>query len=357
MSLLPEWAPNIHPMLVHFPIALLFAAGALNLMELILPGDWWDERKSTILYAAGAVSGVIVYFTGDSAADLVFLETAAQPVLTDHADWALWTVWYFGIYVVVRAVLHWKKWLRQKGIRLLVFAAVLPGLFLLYETGEHGAELVFGYGTGTGQLLQSRETTPVRADSLAVETSTSFSERENGDWSWKIGPGAVGTLLSRYQWLQGEPEQLEPRVVGLGENNYGLEIKLDKGVNLFVGDKSYQNIQLDAYLDLTGFEGEVEIVHHLQDSVNYNFVRLSSAGMIVQGRRAEGEDTFFEKGSFNPGRMLLVRAVADGSHFRAYVDRKLKLHGHAQAPTPGKVGIKMNGSGEILIYTIELTQL
>lgn len=357
MSLLPEWAPNIHPMLVHFPIALLVTAGILNLAEILLPGDWWDERKTTVLYAAGVVSAIFVYFTGQEAADHVFLETAAQPVLTEHADLALWTVWYFAIYVLVRAVGHRLQWIKRKGIRLLMFAAVLPGLFLLYETGDHGAELVFGYGTGTGQLLQPRESSSVQVDSLTAERSTSFDVQDNGDWSWSMGPGSVGTLLSIFQWLQGEAEQLEVGAVQLNENNYGLQIGLEREKNMFAGNRNYQNVQLDIYLDLSGFEGEIEIVHHLQDSANYDFVRLSSSGEIAQGRRNAEESTIFEEGSFNPDRMVFFRVVADGRHFRAYVDRQLKVHGHGEAPQPGKVGIKMNGSGEILFDTIELTQL
>jgi uncharacterized membrane protein len=32
MNLVPDWAPNIHPLLVHFPIALLYAAIAVDLV-------------------------------------------------------------------------------------------------------------------------------------------------------------------------------------------------------------------------------------------------------------------------------------------------------------------------------------
>lgn len=356
MSLLPEWAPNIHPLLVHFPIALLVTAGILNLAEILLPYDWWDERKSTILYAAGAVSAIAVYFTGQSAADQVFLETAAQPVLTDHADWALWTVWYFGGYAMVRSVLHRLDWLQRKDIRILAFLAVLPGLFFLYETGEHGAELVFGYGTGTGQLVQ-RQAAPAVSDSLVVKVTDTFDEAGNGDWSWKMGPGAVGSLLSRFHWLQGEAGQLDASAVELGKNNYGLQIGLKDGINLFAGTRDYGNIQMDLYMDLSGFEGELELVHHLQDSTDYDFVGLASSGAIVQGRRRDGEYTVFAEGTFNPERNIFLRVVSDGSHFRAYVNRQLKTHGHGESPPPGKVGIRLEGSGRIRIDSIELSHL
>ena len=55
MELIPSWAPNIHPLLVHFPIALLILAFTMNLATFFLPKDWWDEVKNTFLYVLGAV--------------------------------------------------------------------------------------------------------------------------------------------------------------------------------------------------------------------------------------------------------------------------------------------------------------
>ena len=33
LQILPEWAPNIHPMLVHFPIGLLVIAVLMDLLQ------------------------------------------------------------------------------------------------------------------------------------------------------------------------------------------------------------------------------------------------------------------------------------------------------------------------------------
>jgi uncharacterized membrane protein len=93
MELLPEWALNIHPLVVHFPVALLVVAAGLNLLTFFIPEKWWDEWKNTILYGLGAVAAIAAYYTGQSAADTVFLPSQAQSVLNNHADWAFWTVW------------------------------------------------------------------------------------------------------------------------------------------------------------------------------------------------------------------------------------------------------------------------
>ncbi len=145
MELIPEWAPNIHPILVHFPIAIILLAVLMDLLNFFLPDQWWDDLKSTILYSLGAASAIAAYYTGTLAADSVFLPSGAQSVLNEHADWALWTVWFFGIYSLLRIVLHWYQKIDQQMIRVSLFVIALPGIFFLYETGDHGAEMVFGY--------------------------------------------------------------------------------------------------------------------------------------------------------------------------------------------------------------------
>ncbi|WP_395085186.1 DUF2231 domain-containing protein [Gracilimonas sp.] len=36
----PDWAPNIHPLLVHFPIALLVVAAFANFITFFIPEKW-----------------------------------------------------------------------------------------------------------------------------------------------------------------------------------------------------------------------------------------------------------------------------------------------------------------------------
>ena len=132
MELIPEWAPNIHPILVHFPIAIILLAVLMDLLNFFLPDKWWDDLKSTILYGIGAVSGIAAYYTGTLAADSVFLPSGAQSVLNDHSDWALWTVWFFGIYAILRILLHWYQKMDQQAIRIGLFVLALPGVFFLY---------------------------------------------------------------------------------------------------------------------------------------------------------------------------------------------------------------------------------
>ncbi|NGP90032.1 DUF2231 domain-containing protein [Fodinibius halophilus] len=356
MALIPEWAPNLHPILVHFPIGIILLAVFMNIVTFFLPDKWWDELKTTILYGIGTVSLVAAYYTGTIAADSIFMPTEAQNVLNSHADWAWWTVWFLGAYLLLRILFHYFKLMDQKMMRTIAFITVLPGIFFLYETGDHGAEMVFGYSVGTGQLIQQQESSSVSADSLSNADKSTFVQKDNGSWSWEVGPTGVSTLLSHFQWLEGSATNLQPKIVS-SNGNYLLQLDVDATSNFFVEESTFQNVQVDYYLDLSDFEGSLSLVNHLQDAQNYDFVTLNTEGTISQGRVENGSREVFAKESYSASEMLFIRTVANGTHFRAYINKEMAVHGHGDAPEGGKVGIKLNGQGQILIDKISVTQL
>ncbi len=354
MELLPEWAPNIHPLIVHFPIAILLFAALINLLTFFIPEKWWDETKNTVLYVAGSLAALVTYYTGQAAADSIFLPTKAQPVLSEHADWAFYLLWFFILYAVLRFAFHWFGLFEKKSFKIIAFITVLPGLFMVYETAEYGGEMVFGYGAGTGQLLQTESADTSSTDSLSV-SSSSFEETENGNWTLNITQASVSDLVANFRWLEGSVHELEPVILQSEDDQ--LQLNASDQPNTFVTTESYQNVQVDYYLNLERLSGEVELIHHVQGADNYDFVSLDSNGSIQQGRMRDGEITIFEESTFNASGQLFVRVVADGTHFRGYVNQELLVHGHGDAPESGSVGLKLEGNGNLLISEIEMTQL
>ncbi|MTI88492.1 MAG: hypothetical protein FH748_11035 [Balneolaceae bacterium] len=354
MELIPEWAPNIHPMLVHFPIALLISAVVTNLISFFVPEKWWDETKNSILYIAGALSAIAVYYSGKAAADSIFLPTEAQGILSEHADFAFWTIWFFVLYAALRIAFHWFKLMDKQSFKIVAFITVLPGLFLLFETAEHGGEMVFGYGAGTGQLLQQESIEAMSPGELTAPSD--FTPKASGGWTWTITNTAVSDLLGNFNWIEGSVNELNPTVARNDETSL-LKLEAPSESNFFVTNDTFKNVQIDYYLSLSGFQGEVMLVHHVQDQKNYDFVSLNSEGEIAQGRMSNGERTIFEEGSFNPDGSLFIRVVGDGTHFRGYVNKEMVVHGHGDAPDAGAVGIKLDGAGTLFLSKIELTNL
>jgi uncharacterized membrane protein len=147
MSLTPEWLPNIHPVIVHFPISLFFLGVLLDFLFLISRKKELKNVAMTFL-GLGAVFVIGAYFTGQSAADTVFIPADAQLAVNEHADWALRTIVLILIYVSGRFIADLK--FPGPNIVVTVLAVVFGALcfFSLYETAEHGGQLVFRHGVG-----------------------------------------------------------------------------------------------------------------------------------------------------------------------------------------------------------------
>lgn len=370
MELLPEWAPNIHPMLVHFPTAILSIAILFDFISFFFEREntWWTQKTTVFLYAIGAVTAIIVYYTGTVAADSVMLPAEAQSVLSEHANLAWYTIWFYGIYAIARiAAISLLRQHHHRKIHVGFFLLSLVGMFLLYETGEHGAEMVFHYGVGVEAAdienpvqheheegEHSGEEGPDGAghDSGAI----AFEETDNGGWSWAIEENAVSALDEQFSWLAGSASSNNAEVVETDEG-HALSFSGDDLNTFFASQDSYESEQVDYYVDMTSFDGTLQFVTHVQDANNYDFVSIHSDGTIQQGRVNEGEQTIFEEGTTDISAPLFVRVVGDGTHFRGYVNEELIVHGHGDAPQPGRIGLEMDGSGTVLLQKMSVTPL
>ena len=96
--------PNLHPALVHFPIALAAAALAIDGLTLILRIRERMDLAIALLYSMAALGGIGTYLTGRQAADSVGqIKAAAEPVLAEHADLALLAMIALILAAVLRA--------------------------------------------------------------------------------------------------------------------------------------------------------------------------------------------------------------------------------------------------------------
>lgn len=357
MELIPEWAPNFHPMVVHFPLALLSIALLFDLLTFFLPerAKGWGRSTTLTIYVAGALSAIGVYFTGQAAADSVFMPAEAQSVLNSHADWALLTVWFYFIYTVLRLLAVWllNRTHRMK-VHVVFFILSMVGVFMLYETGGYGAQMVFQHGVG----VQASEEIEKEAESSEPdkELATAFEVQDNGDWSWSIQEGALQTLQENFRFLEGDLEGIES-VETENNGSYILQVSSENINQFIVSEESYQNVQVDYYLDMSEFEGTITLVNHLQDTSNYDYVSITSDGTVEQARVSGGETEVFETGNVDVSDPIFIRTVANGTHFRGYVDKEMIVHGHGDAPDAGSVGLKLDGSGTLLLERMELIQL
>lgn len=146
MDILPEWAPNVHPMIIHFPIAVLTIAVLFDFIYQIWDRNWLS--KSTLaLYFLGALSASAAFITGKIAADAVNMPMQAELTVSNHSDMAKYTLLFFSLYTIIRAI-NWWKFKPNSVFKISFFLLALLGLFLLFQTADLGGMLVYKYGVG-----------------------------------------------------------------------------------------------------------------------------------------------------------------------------------------------------------------
>jgi uncharacterized membrane protein len=148
MALIPDWVPNLHPLVIHFPIALLITAAAVDLANLFFGRPAWEAGMAAYLYAAGATFALAAYVTGRDAADTVFVPGMAHGLMDDHRNWALLTTCYFAVFATIRLSMHFAKAGRSRRSRVLLIVLGLIGIAFLHQTAERGAQLVYEHGVG-----------------------------------------------------------------------------------------------------------------------------------------------------------------------------------------------------------------
>ena len=187
MSLIPAWAPNLHPLVVHFPIALLFAAAAVDLTGLLMPESRPVRDAATWLYIGGAATAVLAYFTGYTAAQAVESTGELATLVDAHMDRAFVATWLFAFFASLRLAMSYS--LRpRRALQIGAFAVALVGLAALVQAALHGARLVFEQGVGvravaiaaaaeTGNRAATAGDVMAEAGDVTAETADGTAER------------------------------------------------------------------------------------------------------------------------------------------------------------------------------------
>ncbi len=152
--------PNFHPALVHFPIALVPVALALEVVLRLTGGRPDLDRVAAGLWAAGAVSGWIALEAGEKAEEMMLgLSPVAEAALEEHSDLGHWAFWLVALIAALRLALTWRE-RRQPRITFgplrwgLLVAAVLA-LGLMAVAADHGGALVYQHAVGVSDAAGS----------------------------------------------------------------------------------------------------------------------------------------------------------------------------------------------------------
>jgi uncharacterized membrane protein len=148
MPLVPAWAPNIHPFVIHFPIVLIVTAAVVDLVDVLFERPAWLGAAAMSLYIASAIAAIAAYLTGAQAASTVLIPAMAHPFVAEHRSWALVATWYCSVTVAIRFAARGAGVPHARSLRALLLALGLVAVLLVQQTAERGARLVYQFGTG-----------------------------------------------------------------------------------------------------------------------------------------------------------------------------------------------------------------
>jgi len=134
----------VHPIVVHFPIALFFTGVLFESLGFLKRRDEF-RRFGHWLLLLGMIAGIVAAGFGWWGEDAVKAAGVPEEAIDRHESFAVASLIAFGLLLIFR---RWARG-RWSGRETAVYLAMaVAGLLLLATTGYFGGGLVYRYGAG-----------------------------------------------------------------------------------------------------------------------------------------------------------------------------------------------------------------
>lgn len=131
---------HLHPLIVHFPVALFITALGMEVLSWILKKEALHQAAyyNYLLGIAGGVAAVLAaWFDG---------QVLKHPVFYTHKTLAYWTVGFALACAVILFLVKRRK--SKKVFRIIFFIFLFLTAVFVSLTGYYGGRLVYEYGVG-----------------------------------------------------------------------------------------------------------------------------------------------------------------------------------------------------------------
>ena len=135
-----EFLAEIHPKIVHFPIAFLLLYPLLELLFFVTQNEFYN--KTAILFLLiGVIGAMLAVLSGNQAYAMVSKwNPKSLEIFNSHQTFANISIWYFTILLALRFYLYIKKRLNRY-LLVIIFLLSLLGSYFVYQTGFYGGKL------------------------------------------------------------------------------------------------------------------------------------------------------------------------------------------------------------------------
>src|SRR5271170_3766367 len=162
---------QLHPIVDHFSVALLFVAVLIDLVASAAPTRIWLRYTALLLLILGALVAGGSYLTGDMEADRIWnaLGDPAREVLKRHAQLGEYLAITFGVLAVWRIMIQAFGFMA--GSRAIYLIVALVAIVVLSYQGHLGGVLVYDYGAGTALMAAAPVPSEVASPSSELNSS------------------------------------------------------------------------------------------------------------------------------------------------------------------------------------------
>ncbi len=146
--------PTIHPMILHFPIVLLYLTAAIDLgAQVLRDRDRFLQRAGFWVLTLACFFTVVTMTAGFISEQSVHWTAATSAILSRHQHFAILTglsegaAWLVRLGTRFRHRERWSVWGRGRGTWVSTLLVLLAAIFVTL-TAHLGGSMVYDYGVG-----------------------------------------------------------------------------------------------------------------------------------------------------------------------------------------------------------------
>lgn len=355
--------PNLHPAVVHFPIACLPLALAFDGVGLVLRRQRWLAPAATTLYIVGTLSAWLAIWAGERAADgLVGIPAVVQPRIGEHSDWAHYALYAMIAVAAARLAVQLRPRLSDhRGARLGALVLGFAALGLLGKTADLGGSLVYEHALAVKQAEPVTLEIPVAGASDGAPSPSGETARdrlvtaEDGSLIWRPTPEdseALGAVLTAAPGSDlSSVRAREP------DGSDGLRLTVGRPAT-FLLPGTFGDVQVEAEIELLDFEGSVGLVHRYRGAGDRGAFATSTQQEAILDDVRQGDRTLLDEQAFElPSGRFVLTVSASGRHLKGLVGGKTVTHGHIAPGPEGSCGLLLEGTGTLRLLRMTVQPL